>query len=64
MKFVTPFQGTRGRLHSFAASLLIILAAELLKWQNPAVAAGAMLEPLALGWRKLCPVREVRLPTR
>jgi hypothetical protein len=62
MKFVTPFQETGGRLHSFAASLLVILAAELLKWQNPAVAAGAMLGPLALGWRKSSSVREAPLP--
>jgi len=64
MKFVTPFQETSGRLPSSAVSLLVILAAELLKWQNPAVAAGAMLGPLASGWRKLSPFRELYFPAR
>lgn len=49
---MTPFLGTRGRLHSAAASFLVILAAELLKWQNPAARASEVLPFLALGTPK------------
>jgi hypothetical protein len=40
---VTPFLGTRGRLHTAAASLLVVFAAELLKWQDPATRANEIL---------------------
>jgi hypothetical protein len=33
---VTSFEWTRRRLHHVAASFFVTLAAELLKWQNPA----------------------------
>jgi hypothetical protein len=49
---VTPFDWTRRRLHSAAASLLVILAAEFLKWQNPATAFGEVIPFLATGLRK------------
>lgn len=49
---MTPFLGTRGRLQSAAASLLVMLAAELLKWQNPAASASEIFPFLALGARK------------
>lgn len=35
---MTPFEWTRRRLHRVAASLFVSLAAELLKWQTPAMA--------------------------
>lgn len=40
---MTPFLGTRGRLHTAAASLLVVLAAELLKWQDPVRRASEIL---------------------
>jgi hypothetical protein len=49
---VTPFLGTRGRLQPAAASLLVMFAAKLLKWQNPAARASEILPFLALGARK------------
>jgi hypothetical protein len=36
----------RGELASMAASLLVLLSGELLKWQFPAVAAGEKLASL------------------
>jgi hypothetical protein len=36
----------RGELASMAASLLVLLSGELLKWQFPAVAAGEKLTSL------------------
>jgi len=49
---VTPFQGTRGRLRYGAASLLVILATEILHWQDPVSAASGLLHFFALGVRK------------
>jgi hypothetical protein len=50
---VTPFQGTRGRLRSGAASLLVVLAVQLLRWQDPVSAVGSLLRFFALGVRKV-----------
>jgi len=36
----------RGELSAMAASLLVLLSGELLKWQFPAVAAGEMFASL------------------
>jgi hypothetical protein len=50
---VTPFQWTRGRLPAAAGtSLLVILAGQLLKWQDPVSAASGLLHFFALGVRK------------
>jgi hypothetical protein len=49
---VTPFEWTKRRLHRAAASLLVILAAEFLKWENPATAFGEVLFFLAVGLQK------------
>jgi hypothetical protein len=49
---VTPFDWTRRRVHSAAASLLVILAAEFLKWQNPAAAFGELVSSPATGLQK------------
>jgi hypothetical protein len=46
---VTPFLGTRGRLHTAAASLPVALAAELLKWQEPAARISEILVFLKTG---------------
>ena len=43
MNFPDPM---RGELASMAASLLVLLSGELLKWQFPAVAAGEKLTSL------------------
>jgi len=40
---VTIDYGIRGRLIFQAASLVVFLAGEFLKWQNPALAAGEKL---------------------
>ncbi len=40
---MTPFLGTRGRLRSATASLLVILTAEFLKWQDPVAAASVTI---------------------
>ena len=50
---MTSFQGTSERLHSGVASLLVILSAQLLKWQDPVPAASALLQFLALSTRKI-----------
>ena len=52
-KFVTPFQRTRGRLHHGAASLLVVLAVQLLTWQDPVSAVSGLLQFFELGVRKL-----------
>jgi hypothetical protein len=49
---VTPFDWTRRRLHSAAASLLVILAAEFLNCQNPATVFGEVVAFLATGLQK------------
>jgi hypothetical protein len=46
---VTPFDWTRRGLHSAAASLLVILAAEFQNSQNPATAFGELVFFLASG---------------
>ena len=61
---MTPFQGTRRRLHSGVASLLVILAAEILHWQDPVSAASGLLRFLAPGMRKIITIHEPPLPTR
>lgn len=50
---MTPFLGTRGRLHSAAASLLVVFAAELLKWQDPVARVSEILFFLKTGARKI-----------
>ena len=50
---MTPFQGTRGRLRHGAASLLVVLAVQLLKWQDPVSAASGLFRFVELGLRKL-----------
>jgi hypothetical protein len=50
---VTPFLGTRGRLHTAAASLLVVLAAELLKWQDPVTRVSEILRFPKAGTRKM-----------
>ena len=60
---MNPFLGTRGRLRCAAASLLVIFAAELLKWQNPVAGASDMLRFLTLGTRKVIANQETSLFT-
>jgi hypothetical protein len=50
---VTSFLGTRGRLHSAAASLLVVFAAELLKWQDPVTRVSEILSFLKNSARKI-----------
>jgi len=45
----------RGELSAMAASLLVLLSRELLKWQFPAVAAGEKLATLASALNKKIP---------
>ena len=52
MNFRDPM---RGELASMAASLLVLLSGELLKWQFPAVAAGEKLNSLASALRTIIP---------
>ncbi|HXA82118.1 MAG TPA: hypothetical protein VNY56_03370 [Methylomirabilota bacterium] len=52
MNFPDPM---RGELASMAASLLVLLSGELLKWQFPAVAAGEKLNSLASALRTIIP---------
>jgi hypothetical protein len=49
---VTPFDWTRRRLHTAAASLLVILAAEFLNSLNPATAFGEVVSFLGTGLQK------------
>jgi len=60
---VTPFLGTRERLHFGAASLLVALAAQLLKWQDPVSVASGLLQFLGLGIRRIISNRQTPLPT-
>jgi hypothetical protein len=60
---VTPFDQARGRQHNAAASLLVILAAQLLKWQNPATACGELLKSLALTAREFFASEQAPLPS-
>ena len=52
MNFPDPM---RGELSAMAASLLVLLSRELLKWQFPAVAAGEKLATLATALNKKIP---------
>jgi hypothetical protein len=45
----------RGELSAVAASLLVLLSGELLKWQFPAMAAGEKLASLASALRVMIP---------
>jgi hypothetical protein len=49
---VIPFRGTRGRLHYGAASLLVVLAVQFLRWPDPVSAVSGLLHFFALGARK------------
>ena len=49
---MTPFRRTRGRRPYGAASLLVVLAVQLLRWQDPASAVSGLLHFSALGVRK------------
>ncbi len=60
---MTPFLGTRGRLHSGVASLLVALAAEILHWQDPMSAASGLLQFLAPGMRKIMATHETPIHT-
>jgi len=60
---VTPFLGMRGRLHSCVASLLVVLAAQLLRWQDPGSAAAGLLQSFALGMRGIISNHQTTLPT-
>ena len=48
-----PFQGTRERLPVAAASLLVKLAADLLKWQDPVSATADLLRFLVTSMRRV-----------
>jgi hypothetical protein len=61
---VTPFLGTRGRLHSHAVSLLVVLAALFLKWQDQVSAANELLQFLAPGMRKIISNHQTPLRVR
>jgi hypothetical protein len=61
---VAPFLGTRERLRSGAASLLVVLSVESLKWQDPVSAASGLLQFLALGMRKIIANHQSLLPSR
>ena len=52
MNFPDPM---RGELSAMAASLLVLLSGELLKWQFPALAAGEKLASLAGTLRVMIP---------
>ena len=48
-----PFQETRERLPVAAASLLVKLAADLLKWQDPVSATADLLRFLVTSMRRV-----------
>ncbi len=52
MNFPDPM---RGELSAMAASLLVLLSGELLKWQFPAMAAGENVASLAAALRTMIP---------
>jgi hypothetical protein len=54
----------RGELSRMAASLLVLLSGELLKWQFPALATGEKLASLATALRKVIPVPACELIRR
>jgi hypothetical protein len=49
---VIPFRGTRGRLRFGAASLLVVMAVQILRWQDSVSAVSGLLHYFALGARK------------
>ncbi len=60
---MTPFLAMKGRLHSGVASLLVVLAAQLLRWQDPVSAARKLLQFLALAIRGIISNHQTPLPT-
>jgi len=54
----------RGELSAMAASLLVLLSGELLKWQFPAVAAGEKLASLASALNGKIPQSDLALIRR
>jgi hypothetical protein len=60
---VIPFPETRERPPSVAASLLVKLAADLLKWQDPASAAADLLRFLVTSMRGIVLNHRTPLPT-
>jgi len=54
----------RGELSCMAASLLVLLSGELLKWQFPAMAAGEKLASLANTLRMMIPSSALELIRR
>jgi hypothetical protein len=54
----------RGELSCMAASLLVLLSGELLKWQFPAMAAGEKLASIANTLRKMIPHSALALVRR
>jgi hypothetical protein len=61
---VTPFDWTNRRLHSAAASFLVLFAAEFLKCQDPAAAFGKILSFLTTGLQKSCAAQASRTMPR
>jgi hypothetical protein len=61
---VIPFQEARERLPVAAASLLVKLAADLLKWQDPVSATVELLRFTAVGIRRIFFTHRAPLPTR
>jgi len=45
---VTPFDWTRGRLFATAASLLVLISGQVLKWQEPCSALAGAIQRLLL----------------
>ena len=60
---MTPFLETRERLRSGAASLLVLVAAQLLKWQDPVRAASEALQFVAAQRREIPANPQTPLPT-
>jgi hypothetical protein len=54
----------RGELSAMAASLLVLLSGELLKWQFPAMAAGEKLASLASALNVKSPQSDLALIRR
>jgi hypothetical protein len=61
---VIPFRGTRGRLHFGAASPLVVMAVQSLRWQDPVSAVSGLLHYFALGVRKFIVNPQTPLSTR
>jgi hypothetical protein len=60
---VIPFQWTREGLSAVAASLLVKLAADLLKWQEPVTATIDLLRFLSPSGRRIILNHRAPLPT-